>query len=205
MMYARAKPIIVRRTAPGGFTLVESLVATTIAAVAGSALLWGISSAMQNTNWSQEQTIGLGMAQQLMDEIAGKFYCATKNSPYDNPFTVTAAETVGPGRSLYTDIGAYNGLRSEPATDPWGKLLGTGDGQGGFRNPALQPPGGYFTRWRQEVDVYYVSNSDQSQKLPSSQTSDFRCVEVRVLFDDPTLGLRPITTLKRVFAYVSAP
>ena len=205
MMHACATPSTVRRRAPGGFTLVESLVATTIAAVAGSALLWGISSAMQNTNWSLEQTIGLGLAQQLMDEIAAKTYCATKNSPYDYPFAVTAMELIGPGRSKYTDIGAYNGLRSEPATDPWGKTLGTGDGQGGFRNLAAQPPGGYFSRWRQEVDVYYVSNADQSQKLPGTQTSDFRCVEVRILYHDPALGLRPITTLKRVFAYVSAP
>src|SRR5436190_7760951 len=112
MMHTHTNPILVRRAAPLGFTLVESLVATTIAAVAGSALLWGISSAMQNANWSLEQTIGLGMAQQLMDEIAAKFYCATKNSPYDNPFTVTSAETAGPGRSQYTDIGAYNGLRT---------------------------------------------------------------------------------------------
>ncbi|HZZ73463.1 MAG TPA: type II secretion system protein [Pirellulales bacterium] len=193
-----------RACRPAGFTLVESLVATTITAVAGSALLWGISAALQNTNATREQSIAGGLAQQLMDEIATKFYCVTKNSPYDNPLGPTSSENSGLGRSLYSSLSAYNGLRSEPATDPYGVCLGLDDGTGLTRNAALQAQT-FFENWREEVDVYYVSNTDQTTKLSAAQTSDYRCVEIRIYYDDPTVGLRLITTQKRVFAYVAAP
>jgi hypothetical protein len=141
-----------------------------------------------------------------MAEIDGTFYSATKNSPYDvPPLGPTISESIDPGRSAYVNLAAFNGVRTEPAKDPFNITLGTDDGQGGLRNPSMNAPNNYFARWKQEVDVYYVSNSDQSVKLTGTQTSDFRCVEVRIKYDDPILGLRPITTLKRVFAYVSAP
>ncbi len=181
------------------------MVAITITAVAGSAVLLGMSSALQNTANATDQTIGLGMAQQLMSEISEKFYCATKNSPYDTPLGANSSDTLGFGRSGYSNLASYNGLRTEPAKDPFGVTLGTDNGTGGTRNPALNATNSYFTRWRQEVDVYYVSNTDQAVKLTGTNTSDFRCVEVRIKYDDPVLGLRPITTLKQVFAYVAAP
>ena len=57
-----------------GFTLVEAVVSTAIVTMAGSALLLGVASAIDATDIVLEQALAEGMAQQLMDEIAGRQY-----------------------------------------------------------------------------------------------------------------------------------
>lgn len=190
-----------------GFTLVEALVATTITAIAGTALLSGVYSSIGTTKMALEQTIAAGLAQQMMDEIAGKMYCAVRNQPYDSPLGPSATEQAGVGRSLYNDIDDYNGIRAEPPLDPWNIALGNDDGRGtnggsnGLRHPNLRISS-YLTNWRREVDVYYVSATDLQTKLTGTQTSDFRIVEVRIYVDDPNGARRNLVTLKRVFNYV---
>ena len=184
-----------------GFTLIEAMVSTTIAALAGAALLQGIYSSIGSTKSAQEQTIAAGLAQQMMDEIAGKIYCAVRNSPYETSLGPSAAEQAGAGRSLYNDIDDFNGIRSGPVKDPWGVAVGDDDGKGGSRHPSMRVASS-LTKWRREVDVYYVSNSDLKTKLGAGLTSDFKMVEVRVYIDDPSGARRLLATLKRVFAYV---
>jgi len=58
-----------------------------------------------------------------------------------------------------------------------------------------------LANWRQEIDVYYVSDSDQSVALSDSQTSNSRAVEVRIYFVDPNDGKRLLTQVRRVFSY----
>jgi len=176
-----------------------------ITVTAGSAVLLGMSSSLQSTQTAIEKTVGQGLAQQLLDEISSKFYCATKGSPYEYPMGCSTYEAGGVGRERYTDLDDFNGVRTEPAKGPYGIQLGKDDSTGGTRPTAMQAPGDFFARYRQEVDVYYVSNSDPATKLTAGQTSGFRCVEVRIYYDDPTTGLRPVTTLKKVFAYVDPP
>ena len=181
--------------------------ATTVAAIAGTALLAGVYGSIASTKFSQEQTIANGLAQQLMDEIAGKVYCATRNQPYETTLGPSSTEQAGPGRSLFNDLDDYNGVRNEPPKDPWNIAIGDDDGRGntsassGLRHPSLRDSS-FLTKWRQEVDVYYVSATSLTTKLAAGQTSDFRCVEVRIYVDDPNGARRNLVTLKRVFAYV---
>ncbi len=181
------------------FTLFEVLLAIVIAALAGSVLLLGISTSLQTTNTSMYGTIACGMAQQLMDEIVGSRYCELGVDPYQTTLGPGADETT---RQMYDDVDDYNGLRSQPPKDFYGVALGKDDGLGGQRNPLFQAPGGFFNNWKQEVDVYYVSATDLKTKLPASQASDYRMVEVRITYIDPAQGTRVLAKLKRLVPYV---
>ncbi len=164
-----------RARVAAAFTLVEALLAISVAALAGSVLLLGITSSLQTTNEALQQTIANGMAQQLMDEVVG-------------------------GR--YHDVDDYDGVRRQPPTDPWGIELGKDDGEGGQRHPDFQAPAGFFDNWRQEIDVYYVGESDLTTALPAGQIRDYRAVVVRIVYVDPERGERVLAELRRVVAYV---
>ena len=184
------------------FTLVEALVSTAIMAVAGAAVLLGIANSIDATDANLQQTLAIGMAQTLMDEISAQRYLELGGNPYTPTLQPDAGETAGPGRSLFDDIDDYNGYRSQPPTDRWGVALGTDNGQGAARNAGFQARSGYFSRWHQQVDVYYVSDSDASQALPPGSTSNFRAVRVTILVDDAARGPLQRAQLTRVFAYV---
>ena len=177
------------------------MVAASITGMAGVAILLGVNAALQSTTTAMEQTVALGMAQQLMDELASKRYAEVPTNPYDSPLGPTGSEAAGPGRSQYTNIGDFNGLSSMPAVDPWGIPLGTDDGQGGVRHPNLQAAG-YFANWQQSAEVYYVDPTNLANRLTSGQTSSYRAVEVHIFVQDTSGALRPVLTLRRVFAYV---
>jgi hypothetical protein len=176
-------------------------VAVSITAMAGVAILTGVCAALQNTQYTLEQTIGLGLAQQLMDEIAGKPYAANPSNPFDTSLGPSTGDLAGPGRSKFSNIGSYNGFVDFPPTDSTGILLGTGNGQGGQRDPHLQNST-YFVNWQRSMVVYYVSPSDFTTALPEGQTSNHRAVEVQVSVHDASGAVRPVFTLRRVFAYV---
>jgi type II secretory pathway pseudopilin PulG len=184
-----------------GFTLIESLVSITLTVVAGCALLYGVYDSMGNTKRAVEQTISAGLAQQMMDEIAGMKYCDDYSQPYQWPLTANASELAGPGRSLFNDIDDYVGLRYQPPADRWNIPLGDGNGSGGTRYQNFRISS-YLANWRVEIDVYYVSNTDLTTALASGQTSNYRAVEVRVYINDSNGARRLLTTLRRVFAYV---
>jgi type II secretory pathway pseudopilin PulG len=188
-----------RRSSRAGFTMVEALVAITITALAGSVLFMGISASLQTTNAGMYGLIAQGMAQQLMDEIIGNRYCELGVSPYQYPLGVGPGETT---RQLYDDIDDYNGLRVQPPKDFYSVALGTENGEGSQRNPLFFAPSGFFANWKQEVDVYYVSPTDMQTKLTAGQTSDYRVVEVRIIYNDPSRGARTLACLKRVVTYV---
>ncbi|GAF73146.1 unnamed protein product, partial [marine sediment metagenome] len=96
------------------FTLVEALVAISITAIAGSALLLGIGSSLQSTTDAMEQTTAIGMAQQLIDEVLGGRYAAVGVGGYEINFGHSAHEQAGPGRQRYDDVDDYHGLRIKP-------------------------------------------------------------------------------------------
>jgi len=177
-------------------------VAMTITAVAGSALLLGISSSLQTTNDALEQEIAQGMAQQLMDEVLGARYMATGDSPYNTHLSRSLFEAGGTGRERYNDIDDYNRLEIQPPEGMWGVELGSDDGEGDLRHPSFRVPSGYFDHWREEIDVYYVSPADPTTRLPLGQVSDYRAVEIRILYVDPERGSRELVRLQRVVAYV---
>lgn len=184
-----------------GFTLIEALVSVTLTVVAGTALLYGVYDSIGNTKRALEQTIAVGLAQQMMDEIAGMKYCEDYTQPYQWPLAANATELAGVGRSLFNDIDDYVNIRNQPPVDRWNVLIGDDNGSGGSRHQNFRASS-YLTNWRREVDVYYVSNTDLTTALASGQTSSFRAVEVRMYVYDPNGAKRLLTTLRRVFAYV---
>lgn len=188
-----------------GFTLAEALVAIAVAAIAASALLLGTYASLQNAQEAWKRTVAAGMAQQLMDEIVGNRYCAVASNPYETNLGRSSWEAAGTGRERYNDIDDYNGIRTQPPTDLWGVRLGMDNGQGGVRHPACQAPTGLFDRWRQEVDVYYVSETNPTQRLGPGQVSNMRAVEVRIMENDPQRGWRQLARLRRIVAYVPPP
>jgi hypothetical protein len=103
---------------------------------------------------------------------------------------------------LFDDIDDYNGWESAPPEDCWGIALGTDDGEGGQRHPGFQAPAGLLDDWSQQIEVYYVDESDLTSRLPAGQVSDYRVVEVRIVDEDPNRGRRELVKLRRVVPYV---
>jgi type II secretory pathway pseudopilin PulG len=184
---------------PAAFTLLEAMLTITIAAIAGSVLLLGLTTSLKTTNDNMYAAIAEGMAQQLMDEIVGLRYCEAGADPYQYPLGPGSDE---PSRRYYDDLDDYNGLRSQPPRDFYGIALGTDNGAGGTRNPLFQSSAGFFNNWKQEVDVYYVNANDLKTKLSAGQASDYRMIEVRIIYNDPVEGSQVLAVLNRVVPYV---
>ncbi len=202
-------PVLRRSPIRAAFTLVEAVVAIALTAIAGAALLLGVSSSMQTTHTALEQAIAAGMAQQLIDEVAGARYMEYGLSPYDTVLQPGSDEKATGNRRLFDDIDDFNGFQSQPPVDAWGVSLGEDDwqrseryGQPMRRHHALCAPEGFFARWRREIAVYYVDPSDLTTRLASGQVSDYRAIEVRIIRVDPHRGPRELARLRRVVAHV---
>jgi len=196
-------PLIRPARHAAGFTFVEVLVAIVIAAFAGSSLLLGICSSLQNTNDGMRQTMTLGMAQQLLDEIVGDRYLDYGANPYPTTLGPSPAKVSGVSRQLFTEIGDFNGYQSSPPVDPWGIPLGTEDGQGGTRHPNFVISPNLLSGWQQQVSVYYVGGTNFTTPLPAGQTSDYLAVDVKILFLDPQRGPLVWAEVRRVISYVA--
>ncbi|MBN2217960.1 MAG: prepilin-type N-terminal cleavage/methylation domain-containing protein [Pirellulales bacterium] len=188
-----------RRT---GFSLTEALVSLTITAVAGAAIVFSVNSNLQLTDHTQRRVIAQGMARQLMDEVLGTRYMALDSTPYQTVFTPSSWELETGTRERFDDIDDYHGTLSEPPVDEYGILLGTGNGEGGQRNPAFWAPIGYLSRWQQQITVSYASSLDLNQSLSGNQTSDFRAVEVRIVYNDSERGPIELAKIRRIVSYV---
>lgn len=160
----------------GGFTLVEALVAISIAALAGSVLLLGVTTSLQNTDEALRQTVALGLAQQLLDEVAG-------------------------AASLEA-IDQYDRFHDAPPADSWGVPLGMEDGHGGMRHPNFRAASGLLDPYGRHVRVYRVDRADLTTPLPAAQTSDYRLVEVGVTYTAPNRPARELVRIQRVVSYV---
>lgn len=187
------------------FTLVEALVAISITAIAASVLLLGVHASVQTTEEAFRRTIATGMAEQLLDEVLGARYHAVGVDGLQTTLSPSSWELEGSGRERYDDVDDYHGVRSQPPEDLWGIELGADDGQGDLRHPNFRAPAGRLDHWRQEVDVYYVDESDLSVRLPAGQVSGYRAVEVRIYYDDPSGGSRELADLRRVVVYLPPP
>jgi len=177
-------------------------VAITILSIAGSALLWGVSSAMQVTEENVDQTLALGMAQQLMDEILGARDHAIGGNPYEHPGSASSWEHSGQGRERYNDIDDFNGLRFGPPVELHGTAIGMGDGAGNLRHPNFRVQSAPFTHWRQEIDIDYVDPDNLSSSLSGTAVSDYRAIVVRIVYAEPGQPRRVLAQLRQVVTYV---
>jgi type II secretory pathway pseudopilin PulG len=201
-----------------GFTLVEAMAAIALTVLAGSVLMYGSFASIQTTDDAIQQTVAYGLAQQLMDEVMGcRYFELGTTDYYATTLGPTATESATHTRQSFDDIGDFNGYRGDlngtqtkPPTDFYGKLQGTDDGQGGttVRNPNFQCSSSFLQNWRQQIDVYYVKVDDTNVNdikvttLPAGQTSDYRAVEVRIVYNDPTNGSRTLATIRRIVPYL---
>ena len=158
-----------------GFTLVEALVAISMTALAGSVLLLGVTSSLQNADEAYRETVALGLAQQLMGEVVG---------------------------GSIVEIDGYDGFAHAPPVDRWGVVLGTGDGKGGQRHANFRVASGVLDHFGRDVRVRRVALSDLTAQIPSSQPSDCRLVVVRVTYRAANNSVRELVRLQRVVAEV---
>ena len=158
-----------------GFSLVEAMVAVTITAMAGAAILLGIQTSLQTTTHGIEQTMAQGLALQLMDEISGN-------------------------RS--EDINDFDGQDNCPPMDAFGINLGEDeyDDDGGTRNINFRAPRKLLDRLRRRVEVFYVNEDDFATPSPASQTSNYRAVEVSVHYIEDNGDQRELVRLRRLVA-----
>jgi type II secretory pathway pseudopilin PulG len=194
-----------RRRSLSGFTVVEAALAIALTAMAGSAILLGINTSIDATSDVVNKTLANGMAQQLVDEVVGGMYASPGAGSYQTDLGPNSYETSGTGRERYNDIDDYTGISSQPPKDLYGIALGTENGQGGTRLASFQSPSSYFSRWRQKIEVYYVNASDFSQRLTGSNTSDYRCVDVKIEYNDPVRGWLTIAQERRVVTFLQTP
>jgi len=183
------------------------MLAMSIVAIAGSAILIGLANSLDTTHDSLERTVASGIARQLMDEICGKRYAGAGIGPYQavNTFGPNSWENSGAGRSRYDDVDDYHNYSSKPPKDPWGIALGQDDRDGSQRHPNFHISSLQLANWREQVHVWYVNESDFAVKLPSYQTSNFRAVEVRVFIDEADGSTREVAFLRKVIGYVPEP
>ena len=110
-------------------------------------------------------------------------------------------ETTSQGREYYDDTDDYHGYTAQPAEDVWGIEMGQGDDIGGLRHPSFRLREGYFDDWKQTVEVYYVSESNPSVRLPNYSTSDLRAVEVCIYRQRENGALVELAQRRQVFSY----
>jgi prepilin-type N-terminal cleavage/methylation domain-containing protein len=187
-----------------GFTLIEAMTSLAIMSIASSAALVTLSQSMQSTDSSVRSQIALGLAQQLLDEQSTKMYVAVGDSPTNPVLGPTSAEKALQGRQ-YSAIGSYNGYRSQPPVDPWGIALGTDNGDGRTRDGAFQIGTNVLSRWHQQVDVYYVTDTAPSTPITNGAATYYRMSKVQILYDDPTYGTQVLASLTKVYSYVPSP
>jgi len=188
-----------------GFSLAESLVAITLTSIAGGAILLGLAGAAQTTRDVMDRATATGIAAQLIDEALGGRYAAVGAGAYQVGLGPNTWETQGSGRERYDDVDDFHGVASQPPKDEYGVALGLGDDAGGQRHPSFRLPSSYFSQWREEVEVYYVSEANPTVRLTGSNTSNLRAVEVRIYRTDGNRGRELLDTVRRVVAYVPAP
>ncbi len=194
-----------RQPATRGFTLAEALLALTITVTAGSAVILGITSSVQTSEIALEETIARGLAEQMMDEIAGWRYVEPSGDPYQTTLGPELGETAVSDRLPFDDVDDFTVLANNPPTDYWGVALGTDDGEGSFRHPEVQAPSNYLSGWSRVVDVYYANPPNFDTPLPGGTTSDHKVVVVQVTRTDSSGAVRELARLRRVFSYVPQP
>jgi MSHA pilin protein MshD len=121
-----------------GVTLFELVILLVIAAIALPGLMIYFIASMNHSADAQMETMGLGLAQELMEEIKAKRWDQQAIPPQTiPPGAPTAANALGPeagetrcdpappavGCSPYNDIDDYNGLGPTPPQDPHGNPL----------------------------------------------------------------------------------
>ncbi len=191
-----------RRPDRAGFSLIEAMVALSLAAMAGAAVLLTIETAIDASDQAHEQLAAAGMAEQLLDEAVGAMYLEPGAGALPRTLGASGWERRGVGRERFNEIGDYHTFAAQPPQDRWGRPLGAHDDEGGLRHPNFQTPASAFARWRQTVEVFYLNPDDLSVRRPAGQTSDFLAVEAVISRQTPDGKYVELARRRRVVAYL---
>lgn len=195
----------------------ESLVAVSITAVAGAALLTSLGAAVQSGSESVQLAVARGLGEQLMDEIAAT-RLPPRNSPVpapvmpERPRVVYNVNLVGTPRTDFDVIDDYDGWVSDNElgpTDRDGNPIGK-EGhvfQSGSQTYTLIrilfiPDWDFVRSFRREVHVAHIEPDGDVGWRDVTADSDFRRVTVRVNYIDGGGNQRTLVENSRVFGYV---
>ena len=187
------------------FTMVEAMVALCITGVASSALLLTLTTATQSTDDAMNRFVAAGIMQTYMDEISGMRYMELGASPQESALVAGADETAATGRSIYDDIDDYNNINESPPRDKNGQTLGNENGNTAVRDPVFCVPSTFMSRWRVNIDVFYVAENAWQTALADSAGTNYRTVQVRVTYTPAQGSSTELSSQTRTFAYVPEP
>ena len=184
------------------FTLVESLIAIGLTAMAGAAVLAGVYAALHTGQRMLLEAVATGLAEQWMDEIFGCRYHELGGNPYSLLLGPDIGEKMGQSRCFFDDLDDYHELLVEPPLDRWGIPLGHDGGKGGKRHPALVGNWPFLKRFSIRSQVRYVRKEALGESLSPGSFSDYRAIEVEVGLRQASGGVEPLCRLRRVTAYL---
>jgi MSHA pilin protein MshD len=162
-----------------GVTLVELVILLVIAAIVLPGLMMYFVESMNHSADAQMETVGLGLAQELMEEIKAKRW--DQNIPIPDGVYSAIGPEAGESRcdpavvgcTSYNDIDDYHGLNNTPPQDPQGNAL-----------PST------YSGYREQVSVCYVNgpqsvsgggnNADAGACVAGLTTTDYKKITVTV-------------------------
>ena len=188
-----------------GFTYIESMIALAVMSLAGAALLSSVAGAVSSSNDSVYRSIGQGLAEQLLDEIA-----ATK---FPTETATTSSATLF--RSSFTTIDDYSKWSESPPRTKAGEVLGTDNGataadaymitttgSATSRAAEVQAAPGFVNRFTRSVLVERVQPGSTGWTVETQQTQHRR-VTVTVSYTAGNQPARSVAQVTRVFSSVA--
>src|SRR5690606_11224164 len=175
---------------------VESLTAIAVTTIAGAALLTSATAAVQSSTELSRMTIARGLAEQLMDEVAGTRF----------PDGVTPRASHSLPRATFDDVDDFAGWSASPPVDRNGRAIGT-EGIAGTvpyqsRPASLRPAASILNRYSQEIQVERVQPNGTNGWTVVSQHTPYRRVTVRVKYTDARSITATLATISRIIAEV---
>lgn len=162
-----------------GVTLFELVILLVIAAIALPGLMIYFTESMHDSADAQMNTMGLGLAQELMEEIKAKQWDQTPGamSAIGKDGVESRCDPIVVGCSPYNDIDDYDGMDKSPPEDPHG-------------TPLPSP----YTGFEEQVSVCYVAqppavgdggnNADGGACVAGGATTDYKKITVTVTWGD---------------------
>lgn len=184
-----------RRT---GITLIESLVAVTITAVAGTALFSAIGASLGASYSTLNHSVGAGLADQMLDEITSVRF------PTDSDSRPAHSHT----RKDFNDLDDYHTWSSSPPVHKNGIDLGqsllTLMNRFLIQRPAhLKPDSAFLNRLTREVTVERIRPDGSTGWAVTNDDTDYRRVTVKIkLSTAADLPKHEIAEATRIFSYV---
>lgn len=184
-----------RRT---GITLIESLVAVTITAIAGTALFSAIGASLGASYSTLNHSVGAGLADQMLDELTSVRFPTASDSRPALSYT----------RKDFNDLDDYHNWSYSPPVHKNGVYLGKSPltilNYYVIARPAhFQPDSAFLNRLTREVTVERIRPDGTTGWTVTNDDTDYRRVTVKIkLTTTADLPKHEIAEATRIFSYV---